>query len=190
MSQPSTLRWDSLLPFLLLLVIITLASILGLQVLGGVENVRTFVSSAGGWGPLVFILLKITVNVIAPLSGAPLLITGSVLFGTWEGLTYIVIGDILGVHSNFWIARRLGRPGIQRFIGERAVRQVDQAVRHAGGWRALMVASLLFSMLYDFISYAAGLSNIRYWHFFWITFLSCVPTIILYMLIGNTFAAI
>src|SRR6185369_1051677 len=123
----------------------------------------------------------------APLSGAPLIITGSVLFGTWEGLSYILIGDLLGGNLNFWIARRLGRPGIRRFVGAKAIRQVDATVRHVGGWRALLVASLLFSTLYDFIIYAAGLSNLKYRHYFWITLVGCVPTVVIYLGIGKTF---
>lgn len=188
MTKQLTLRWDKILLLLLILIVVSLASMLVLLAFGGVDNVRAFVAGAGSWGSLAFIFLKICSNVIAPLSGAPLIVTGSVLFGTWEGLIYLLVGDLVGGNLNFWIARRWGRPGIRRFVGVGATKQVDAAVRHAGGWRALVVASLVFSVVYDFISYAAGLSNLRYAYYFWITLLSCIPTTLFYFGIGSTLA--
>jgi len=186
MTKRRTSRWDQLLELLLAIVVVSILSMFGLQALGGPDNVRAIVASAGRFGPVIFILLKIATNVIAPLSGAPLIITGSLLFGTWEGLIYLLLGDLLGANINFWIARILGRPGIRRVMGARALQQVDEAVRHAGGWRMLLAASFVLSVIYDFVSYAAGLSNIKYKYFFWITFVSCLPTTFVYLFVGRT----
>lgn len=182
------LNWDKVLWFLVGVVAATFVSALTFEALGGVHHVRTMVADAGSWAPVLFIVLKIASNVIAPLSGTPLLVTGGMLFGVWDGLAYILIGDAVGGSLNFWIARLLGRPGIRRFVGRGATRQVDQAVSYVGGWKALLVASVVLSPVYDFVSYAAGLSNLPFRHYFWVTLVGSVPTAFVYMFVGDRLA--
>jgi len=185
----STPAWSKqaqgLLPGLVVLGVISLASIGFVQMLGGVSRMRELVATAGVWAPLVFIFLKVLTYVIAPLSGAPLTLMAGAVFGVNEGFGLIVLGEMLGAGSNFWIARVLGRPGIRRFGGIRTIRKVDKAVSHVGGWRALLVASVFFSPLYDFISYAAGLSNISYNVFFWVSLVGIIPMAAIWVTVGD-----
>jgi len=178
-------KWDKLLPAVMAAVVVSLISVVLMQWWGGAERVRALVAGVGPWAPLVFVLLKASTYVIAPLSGAPLIIAAGTLFGFWEGLALTLTGETLGACLNFWIARLLGRPGIRRFAGPGAIRRVDDAVAHVGGWRALLVANVFFSAFYDFISYAAGLSNLPFRHFFWVTVAGAVPGLTLYVFIGD-----
>lgn len=182
-------HWEKLLPALGVVVVISLVSVLVMQAFGGAEKIRGWVEGAGSWAPVVFILLKASTYVIAPLSGTPLKITAGALFGLWEGLLYTTVGDVLGGTLNFWIARLLGRPGIRRFAGAKAIKQVDDTVAHVGGWRALLLARLLLSSLYDFISYAAGLSSLPFKHYFWVTVVGGVPGAFIFVLLGDALAS-
>lgn len=177
---------DKLLPVVVVLVIISLLSVGAMHALGGTEKLRSLVLQAGSWAPIVFILLKASTYVVAPLSGTPLIITAGALFGMWPAMLYIVVGEVLGATLNFWIARLLGRPGIRRFAGAKAVKRVDDTLEHVGGWRALLLASLLLSSLYDFISYAAGLSKLPFKQFLAVTVVGVVPSALLYVFIGDT----
>jgi uncharacterized membrane protein YdjX (TVP38/TMEM64 family) len=182
LSQP---HWEKLLPAFLVVIAISLVSVIAMQLLGGAAYIRAWVTGAGPWAPLVFVLLKASTYVIAPLSGTPLKLTAGALFGVWDGLLYTTIGDILGGSLNFWIARLLGRPGIARFAGPKAIRQVDDTVAHVGGWRALLLARLALSSLYDFISYAAGLSKLPFKHYVWVTLVGGIPAGLVYVFIGD-----
>ena len=54
-----------------------------------------------------------------------------------------------------------------------------------GGWKALLFARLVLSSLYDFVSYAAGLSNLPFKHYLWVTVLGGIPSGLLYVYIGD-----
>lgn len=177
--------WEKLLPALLVVLVISVGSVLAINALGGAEVMRSIVSSAGPWSPLVFVLLKASTYVFAPLSGTPLKLVAGAVFGVWEGLVLSLVGDVLGGTLNFWIARIFGRPGISRFVGAKAIRQVDETIEHAGGWRALLVARVVLSSLYDFISYAAGLSRLSFRQYFWVTVVGGVPSALLFVFIGD-----
>jgi uncharacterized membrane protein YdjX (TVP38/TMEM64 family) len=185
-TRPPLPHWDKLLPALIVVILISLASVWAMQALGGAEVVRGWVTGAGPWAPLVFVVLKASTYVIAPLSGTPLKLVAGAVFGVWEGLLYTTIGDVLGGSLNFWIARLFGRPGIRRFAGAAAIKQVDDTVEHVGGWRALLVARLVLSSLYDFISYAAGLANLSFRHYLWVTVVGGIPAGLLYVWIGDS----
>jgi uncharacterized membrane protein YdjX (TVP38/TMEM64 family) len=186
-SRPSALQphWEKLVPALLVVVIISLVSVAAMEAFGGVDRLRQWITGAGGWAPVVFVLLKASTYVIAPLSGTPFKILAGALFGIWEGLLLTTLGDVLGGSLNFWIARLLGRPGIRRFVGAGAIRQVDETIEHVGGWRALLAARLVLSSLYDFVSYAAGLANIPFRHYLWVTVVGSIPAAIVYVWIGD-----
>jgi uncharacterized membrane protein YdjX (TVP38/TMEM64 family) len=168
------------------MLVISLATVLLLDAFGGADKVRDYVAGSGVWAPLVFVALKAATYVIAPLSGTPMKITAGALFGVWGGLALLTIGDLLGGSLNFWIARLLGRPGIRRFAGPKAIKKVDETVEHVGGWRALLMARLILSPIYDFISYAAGMSNLKYRHFVWVTLVGGIPAGIVFVFFGDS----
>lgn len=167
-------------------VVISIVSIVIVDQLGGAEQFRNLIEAAGPFGPLVYIGLKAATYVVAPLSGTPVKLAGGALFGFWEGFILVLIGDMLGASLNFWIARLFRLKGITKLAGKKALKQIDETTRHVGGWRALLVARLLLSSLYDFISYAAGLSSIPFKQFFWISLLAGIPSTLLAAYVGNS----
>ncbi|HJQ08113.1 MAG TPA: TVP38/TMEM64 family protein [Candidatus Saccharimonadales bacterium] len=174
-----------LLPLLAIAAGLTLASLLIVELFGGVERFRTIIESAGPWAPLAYVLLKASTYVIAPLSGTPVKLASGVLFGVWEGMALSLAGDTLGGSLNYWIARTLGRKGIAAFAGKKAIRQVEETTDRVGGWRALLGARLLLSSLYDFVSYAAGLARISFKQYFVITLLGGIPPTIFFAAVGD-----
>jgi uncharacterized membrane protein YdjX (TVP38/TMEM64 family) len=59
-----------------------------LEALGGAAHVEQRVRSAGAWGPLVYIGLKMVTYVVAPLNGAPLKVAAGAVFGIVPGALY------------------------------------------------------------------------------------------------------
>jgi len=94
-------------------------------------------------------------------------------------------GDMLGASLNFWIARLFRNKGITRFAGKKAIRQIDDLTEHVGGWRALLAARLFLSSLYDFISYAAGISKLPFKQFFIVSLLAGIPSTLSAAWLGN-----
>ncbi len=164
---------------------ISALSLVLVEVFGGAEKFRGWIEGAGPWAPLAYIGLKAATYVIAPLSGTPVKLAGGALFGFWEGAALVLIGDMLGASLNFWIARLFRDRGIARIAGPKAIKRIDELTEHVGGWRALLAARLLLSSLYDFISYAAGLSNLPFRQFFWISLLAGIPSTLISVWVGD-----
>jgi len=173
---------------LLVALAISAVSILLVELFDGATKMRSWIEHAGAWAPLVYVGLKASTYVIAPLSGTPVKLAGGVLFGFWEGAALSLTGDALGASLNFWIARLFRDRGITRFAGRKAIKQIDELTEHVGGWRALLAARLVLSSLYDFISYAAGISSLRFREFFLVTVLAGIPASLWAAWIGNTAA--
>ena len=174
-----------LLSLLVVVLGFTLASLVIVELTGGTEQFRGLIHGAGVWAPLVYVLLKASTYVIAPLSGTSVKLASGALFGTWEGMALSLAGDTLGGSLNYWIARTLGRKGISKFAGKKAMAQVDHATDRVGGWKALLGARLLLSAFYDFISYAAGLARISFAQYFVVTTIGGIPISIFFAMVGN-----
>lgn len=169
--------------------VVSIVSVLAMNMFGGVEQFRKLIESAGPFAPLAFIVLKASTYVIAPLSGTPLKLASGALFGFWDGALYALAGDVLGACLNFWIARLFRVKAIVKIAGKKSIKQIDQTTEHIGGWRALLVARIVLSPLYDFISYAAGLSNLPFKQFFVVTLFAGIPSTFLTALLGDSLVA-
>lgn len=163
----------------------TLIMMVVTELLGGTEKLRATVEGADAWAPLVYVLIKIATYIIAPLSGASVELASGALFGVFLGTALSVVGSTLGGSINYWIARTLGRAGVMKFAGKKALVQVDETADRVGGWRALLVARVVLSPIYDFVSYAAGLARLPFWQYVTITFLAGIPVNILFPLLGH-----
>ncbi len=166
----------------------TLVTMIIVEATGGAQKFRGFIEGAGAWAPLVYVLLKASTYVIAPLSGTTVKLASGALFGTWEGMLLSLAGDTLGGSLNYWIARTLGRKGVVKFAGKKALNHIDASAERVGGWRALLGARLLLSPIYDFISYAAGLAKISFTQYVVVTTVGGIPVSLLFAVMGNATA--
>ncbi|HRY31063.1 MAG TPA: VTT domain-containing protein [Candidatus Paceibacterota bacterium] len=131
------------------------------------DQVRDYIERAGLWAPVIFILAKASTIVFAPLSGSPLYPLAGVLFDPIFGFIYIVLGDALGATVSFYISRLFGRSFIEKFVrGD--IQSVDKVLGFIEKKRGFLIARICFAALPEAISYAAGLTRIRFLTFFMI----------------------
>jgi len=156
--DPSDISLRAIILGVAAFVIVTLALLYAIETIG-VEAIRDFINQAGPLAPLLYIAIKVSTYVFAPLSSGPLQLSSGVLFGLWAGTLYTVVGEVLGGTISFLIARHLGRPIVRRFVGAEGMTRVDRFVSQLGGWRTLIYVRLFLFAIYDFISYAAGFTR-------------------------------
>lgn len=166
----------------------TIVTLIVVELAGGAEKFRAMIEGAGIWAPVVYVLLKASTYVIAPLSGTTIKLASGALFGVWDGMVLSLAGDTLGACINYWIARSLGRKGITKFAGKKALDRVDATASKVGGWRVLLAARVLLSPIYDFISYAAGLARFPFGQFLAVTAIGGIPVSILFAYLGDATA--
>jgi uncharacterized membrane protein YdjX (TVP38/TMEM64 family) len=166
----------------------TVVTMLVVAAFGGTERWRAAVEGAGPWAPVVYILLKATTFVAAPLSGTSLKLAAGALFGVGAGFWYTLAGNVLGGCVNFGIARWLGRPAVRRLAGAQALARIDGGAVRIGGWRALLAARVFLAPFYDLVSYAAGLSGLPFRHYLAVSVLGGVPAALFFVVIGDAAA--
>lgn len=146
------------------------------------ENIRLFLDRVGLWGPTIFILLMLTTNVIAPLSGTPLMFAGFYAFGS-NVVFLTMFADFISSITNFWIARRWGRSFVKKFVGRGNVEKIDKLTQHHG-LAALLLLRIFQGGIGDFISYAAGLTSIQFTPYLIISVAGMIPRTALWYLLS------
>lgn len=91
----------------------------------------------------------------------------------------------------FFIARILGRGAVEKLTGKTVLNNID-AFFERYGKHTILVCRLLPFVPFDPVSYAAGLTSIRFRHFFIATGIGQLPATIIYswagsLLTGGTF---
>mgnify|MGYP003393150184 CR=1 FL=1 len=144
---------------LTLLVLIVIAFFVDL------DSVKIWVEKAGIWGPLVFILLKTSTLVVAPLSGSPLYPLVGVLFGFWPGFLYVLLGDFFGYTICFFISRMFGKKIVAKFISDKEEGFLTRVVDHASTPKGFFHACLTLVAMPELLAYGAGLTRLPYLNF-------------------------
>jgi uncharacterized membrane protein YdjX (TVP38/TMEM64 family) len=139
--------------------------------------------SFGPWAVVVSVLLQIITSVLAPLPSFVVTFTNAFVFGFWWGVMLTFSSALLASAICFGIARVLGRPVVERLATRRALEATDVFfARH--GLYAVVIARLIPFINPDVISYAAGLTSLR-WRVFLISIaLGSIPSTLLYSYLG------
>ena len=146
-----------------------IAAILALFVLAvvalqryGIEPLRTAVEGMGFWAPLgIFLLRGVSIILPALPSSIYSLLAGSLL-GFKTGYLTIVLSDLLFCSSAFLIARTWGRGPVSRLVGKQAMERIDGFSKNQLEGNFFLMTGLLMTGLFDFLSYAIGISRTRW----------------------------
>lgn len=151
----------------------------------GLENLQDQIEKAGVFGPIVFILLKASTIVIAPLNGAVFYLISAPLFGLGLGIIYSWAGDLIGAVIAFWISRTFGIRIVKRFLSAKMLKNLDSVLWYVGNWKRLALARLALSSVTEVVSYGAGLSAISFNQYFWVTLIWEGISVLPYVLLGT-----
>jgi|GEM_PF-2137418 len=169
---------------LLLPVIITILLFLlfiGIGYLLPKDALVNFVQSAGSLGPFVLIGLFWLANFFAPLSGSPFLFAGFNFYGT-DTVIYASISSILASISNFLVAKKWGRPLVAKLAGAEALEKADKFVNHKSVWM-IVIVRVVFREAHDVISYAFGLTPLKFRQYFPYSTLGLLTASLLWFLV-------
>ncbi len=145
------------------------------------NSIKNIIETAGPFGPLVIVLGILLTNVIAPLGAAPFLFAGFLAYGTTVVfLSYIAA--LLASIINFWLAKKYGRILVEKLAGNEPLEKVD-SFTNKYGLVTLLLLRLFLAEQHDVISYAVGLTKIKFKPYFIISVLGMIPwTLLRYFL--------
>jgi uncharacterized membrane protein YdjX (TVP38/TMEM64 family) len=138
-------------------------------------RIESITTTVGWFGPLLLGLLILLTQVIAPMSGTPVMIVGIKLYGYGHAMALLYLSCLLSAILNFWISRLYGRKLVRRLVGEKTLKEIDQ-LSHLDE-RKLLISSRIFGYsFFDLVSYGVGLTTIGFKKYFVYTaFLTLIP---------------
>ena len=135
--------------------------------------------------PVIFIIARSLAIIIPPIPGIAIDLPGILVFGWLVGFIYAEIGIMLGAMVAFWIARKFKEPLLKKFITLQKIRKLEDKISDNQEFWALTATRLLTNPLFDYISYAAGLTRISTTKFFFSTLIGNIPTLLFIYYFGG-----
>jgi len=140
------------------------------------EQIKEFIRSFGILGPIVLVVLITATIIISPLASLPFWFASLALFGYWPTCFYIVISNSVGSAINFLIAQKWGRPVVAKLVGKKGIEKID-GVTEIIGLKMLFIARLIGGASADYVSYAAGLTAMKFRPYLIISIFVAMPMI-------------
>lgn len=152
--------------------------------MGDPETLVSWMRNWGRWAPLVTIGLHILQVITAPIPGTALDAVNGLLFGPWLGTLYSMIGLISGSWLAMLLARRFGRPLVERFVDAALIARLDGLVKQYGSVFIFLIFLIPF-LPDDAICFLAGLTPIPILELVILAMLGRLPGVFFANLLGS-----
>ena len=151
---------------------------------GDIAGLRDYIVSFGLWAPVASCFLMVLQALVAPVPSFLITFANGLAFGVFWGWLLSVFGHVLAASVCFGISRALGRVPVEVLVGKAGLESADRWFARWGVY-AVFAGRLLPGVAFDAISYAAGLTNMRFRNFLAATILGIVPQTFLYSYLGR-----
>ena len=148
------------------------------------ESIKQYILSFGIWAPIISFLLMLLQSVAAPLPAFLITFANAALFGWVWGAILSWSSAMAGAALCFFIAKFLGRDVVEKLTSKMAINSIDEFFDKYGKY-TILVCRLLPFMSFDIVSYAAGLTSMKFMPFFIATGLGQLPATIVYSYVGG-----
>jgi uncharacterized membrane protein YdjX (TVP38/TMEM64 family) len=149
-----------------------------LQIIGDRHAVTTYLSQFGSGGPLVLGLVLVLQVIVALIPGHILMVGAGYVYGFVPAFCLNLLCTVGGSQLAFLLARRAGRPVIERLAPADALDKWQQASVQKGLY-FFMLAFMLPVFPADVMNYVAGLSALPARHFFIANLVGRAPGVLL-----------
>jgi len=147
------------------------------------KNFRGFILSYGDLAALCFVILFSLKPILVFVPTSILSIIAGSIFGPFTGLCLCMISSFFSSTLAFFLARFLGKPFVDKTIGGRALK-LDENIGE-NGFIIILLMRLSIIFPYDALSYACGLSKMKYRDYILGTMIGILPEITVYSFMGN-----
>ncbi|HCB1500164.1 TPA: TVP38/TMEM64 family protein [Klebsiella michiganensis] len=148
------------------------------------QAIERFIDSWGPLAALVSFALMVLQAIVAPLPAFLITFANASLFGAFWGGVLSWVSSMTGAALCFFIARVLGREVVEKLTGKSVLQSMDGFFTRYGK-HTILICRLLPFVPFDPVSYAAGLTSIRFRHFMLATGVGQLPATIVYSWAGS-----
>ena len=155
--------------------------------LTNIDETRKFISKYEILAPLVLILLHIVQVLLTPIPGQVVGLVSGYLFGWFLGTIYTMIGVTLGSLLAIFLARKLGRPFVEKLTSKKNLEKFDGIIKNDGMF-TIFILFLFPAVPDDTICLLAGLTNIKIKTLVLLAFIGRFPGFLVLNIIGSGIA--
>ncbi|MFT8313343.1 MAG: TVP38/TMEM64 family protein [Clostridium sp.] len=144
---------------------------------------KDYILSYGNFAVVVFIIIYSLKPVVLVIPTSLLSILAGNIFGPMYAFVLSMIGCFFSASLAFFLAHMLGKPFVDKILRGKIFKLDNRIEKH--GFLIMLLMRLSFVFPYDPLSYAAGLTKMRYTDFILGTMLGIIPEMLSYSFMGK-----
>ena len=154
---------------------------------GSAQDLAEYLRGLGPIGPVVLFVLFVLQCIVAPIPSEPMMMAAGFVYGPQLGGLVAWAGVVVGGCACFGLARRYGRPFVERFVKPERLADLDGFAEGKGRWAAflLLLGIRVFAFTaFDVVSYGFGLVKVPFPAFLLATAIGVVPKVAAFTYLG------
>lgn len=148
------------------------------------EEVAAYIQSFGIWAPIISFGLMIFQAIFAGIPAIAITLGNAAVFGWWQGAILSWISALAAATICFYLARYFGRDLVVKLTTETLLKSTDEYFEKYGK-NTILICRLLPFVPFDIVSYASGLTSMKFRHFIVSTGIGMLPATIIYSYVGG-----
>ena len=149
-----------------------------IRFLGEPAQFRSWVSDKGIWGVLAFLGMMTVQVVVALIPGEPFEIAAGYAFGSFFGTLWCMLAILFGSALIFGLVRLFGKKLVNLFFPDKELDQLRFLNTEDKRSLVFFLLMLIPGTPKDLLSYAAGLTRIRFWRWMLIVAVARIPSVV------------
>ena len=149
------------------------------------DKVARYLKANRGISSLLIIGMQAIQVIICVLPGQPIQFASSYMFGIARGIILSLMGAIIGTGISFLIAKLLGRDMLYIIFDEHKVEDYKSKLNSGRGLMTVALIYLIPGVPKDLVSYAAGISDMKFRPFILISTIARSPGMLGSLLLGH-----
>lgn len=146
-------------------------------------DMKNYILSYGKFSSIIFVIIYSLKPLVLVIPVSLMSILAGNVFGPYKAILLSMIGCFASGTMAFFLSKFLGRSFVDRLLKGKAMKLDDNIEKH--GFKIMAIMRLSFVFPYDPLSYAAGLTKMKYKDFILGTLLGVFPEMIAYSLMGK-----
>ncbi|AJA47415.1 hypothetical protein CPAST_c13160 [Clostridium pasteurianum DSM 525 = ATCC 6013] len=148
-----------------------------------IVHLKNYILSYGSFAAVIFVVIYSIKPVVLVIPTSLLSILAGNVFGPMYAFLLSMTGCFFSASLAFWLAHILGKPFVDKILRGKAFKLDSGIEKH--GFLIMLLMRLSFVFPYDPLSYAAGLTKMKYTDFILGTMLGIIPEMLSYSFMGK-----
>lgn len=147
------------------------------------RRLRRYILSYGKFSAFCFVIIYSIKPIVMFIPASFLSVLAGNIFGPLRAFILSMIGCFFSGTVAFYLSRYLGKPFVNKILKGKVLKLDDDIEKH--GFAIMFLMRLAFVFPYDPLSYAAGITKVKYKDFITGTMLGIIPEMFMYSFIGK-----